>query len=55
MSGRTNNGTNENNTTKKHVWHQNEDYVGGAANKYIHTYIDPHYDGIQIQIIKFPY
>ena len=31
MSGRTENGTNENNRTKKHVWHQNEDYVRGAT------------------------
>ena len=30
-SGRTENGTNENNRTKKHVWCQNENYVGGAT------------------------
>ena len=31
LSDQTENGANENNRTKEHVWHQNEDYVVGAT------------------------
>ena len=30
MSGRTKNGANENNRTKKNAWRQNKEYEGGS-------------------------